>query len=96
MIAVENWQVMQSVLSPLRKSQRKTVTLVIQAIAHRAEAASFQIAAFLSQVTGSRMDSALLRFYRLLHNPRLDDLKITHQLLSLLAQTSQFLLVPLD
>ena len=96
MIAVENWQVMQSVLSPLRKSQRKTVTLVVQAIAHRAEAASFQIAAFLSQVTGSRMDSALLRFYRLLHNPRLDDLKITHQLLSLLAQKSHSLLVALD
>ncbi len=96
MIAAENWQVIQSVLSPLRKSQRKTVTLVVQAIAYRAEAASFQIAAFLSQVTGSRLDSALLRFYRLLHNPRLDDLKITQQLLSLLAQKSHSLLVALD
>jgi len=96
MMAAEHWQVIESVLSPLRKSQRKTVTLVVQAIAHRAEAASFQIAAFLSQVTGSRLDSALLRFYRLLHNPRLDDLKITQQLLCLLAQRSHSLLVALD
>ncbi len=92
----ESWEAIQSVLGPLRKSQRKTVTLVVQAIAHRAQAASFQIAAFLSEVTGSRLDSALVRFYRLLHNPRLDDLKITHQLLSLLGQKSRSLLIALD
>ena len=89
-------QVLQSLLHPLPKSQSKTVLLAIQAIASMAQAASLAIAAFFSQATGSQMDSALTRFYRLLHNPRLDDLQITKQFLSVLAQGRSSLLIALD
>lgn len=96
MISHPNLQVLQSLLGPLPKSQSKTVLLAIQAIASMAQAASLAIAAFFSQATGSQIDSALTRFYRLLHNPRLDDLQITKQFLALLAQGRSFLLIALD
>jgi len=89
-------QVLQSLLCPLPKSQSKTVLLAVQAIASMAQAASLAIAAFFSQASGSQIDSALTRFYRLLHNPRLDDLQITKQFLSLLAQGRSSLWIALD
>ncbi len=96
MIPAERWSVLNGVLSPLRKFQSKTVALTVQAIAQMAQAASIRIAACLSQASGSRIDSALTRFYRLLHNPRLDDLQITRQLLVLFAQNPAPLLIALD
>src|SRR5512147_1652347 len=77
--------VLQSLLRPLPKSQSKTVLLAFQAIA-----------AFFAQASGSQIDSALTRFYRLLHNPRLDDLQITKQFLSVLAQGRSSLWIALD
>ncbi len=96
MIPSGKWKLLESILRPLRKSQRKTVTLVVEAMACRAQAASIPIAAFLSQATGCQLDSALTRFYRLLHNPRLDDLLITKQFLSQLILQPGPLLVALD
>jgi hypothetical protein len=61
-----------------------------------AQAASLAIAAFFSQASGSQIDSALTRFYRLLHNPRLDDLQITKQFFSVLAQGRSSSWIPLD
>lgn len=92
----ENLEVIQQILSPLRKSQRKTLTLVVEAMASMAQAASIPIAAFLSQVTATRIDSALTRFYRLLHNTKLDDLVLTRQILCFLSQCPSPLLVALD
>ena len=92
----DNLEVVEQILKPLRKSQRKTVTLVIQATASIAQAASIPIAAFLSQVTGTRVDSALTRFYRLLHNSKLDDLVLTRQILGFLSQCPCPLLLALD
>ncbi len=86
MIPEKKAQVIGEILSPLRKSQRKVVTLVVEAIAWVDRAASIPIALFISQTTGSQADSALTRFYRLLHNPKLDDLKLTQQMLSFFAQ----------
>jgi hypothetical protein len=91
-----NLKVVEQLLKPLRKSQRKTITLVIQAMASMAQAASIPIAAFLSQVTATRVDSALTRFYRLLHNPKLDDVLLTRQILGFLSQCPSPLLVALD
>jgi hypothetical protein len=96
MIAPEKWNLLESILCPLRKSQSKTVTLVVQAMACLTQAASIPIAAFLSQATGCQLDSALTRFYRLLHNPRLDDLLISKQLVSQLLLTPGPLLMALD
>ena len=96
MIAPGKWNLLESILLPLRKSQSKTVTLVVQAMACLTQAASIPIAAFLSQATGCQMDSALTRFYRLLHNPRLDDLLISKQLVSQLLLPPGPLLLALD
>jgi len=92
----DNLAVVEQILKPLRKSQRKTITLVVEAMASMAQAASIPIASFLSQVTATRLDSALTRFYRLLHNPKLDDLILTRQILWFLSQCPSPLLVALD
>lgn len=47
-----------------------------------AQAASLRIAASIAQATGCQLASALTRFYRLLHNPRLDDLMLSKQMLA--------------
>jgi hypothetical protein len=73
---------LQSVLAPLRLSQAKTTALVVEAIAEMAQAASLRIAASLAQATGCQLASALTRFYRLLHNPRMDDLLLSRQILA--------------
>ena len=73
---------LQSVLAPLRLSQAKTTALVVEAIAEMAQAASLRIAASIAQATGCQLASALTRFYRLLHNPRLDDLILSKQMLA--------------
>jgi hypothetical protein len=96
MIRQENLGVMEEILKPLRKSQRKTIKLVVQGIALKAQAASIAVAAFLTQITGSQLSSALTRFYRLLHNPRLDDGQLARQMLSFFAQLPGPLLIALD
>lgn len=73
---------LQSVLAPLRLSQAKTTALVVEAIAEMAQAASLRIAASIAQTTGCQLASALTRFYRLLHNPRMDDLILSKQMLA--------------
>ena len=95
-MASSKWQLLESILRPLRKSQSKTVTLVVQAMACLTQAASLPIAAFLSEATGSQLDRALTRFYRLLHNPRLDDLLLSKQLVSQLLLSPGPLLIALD
>lgn len=85
-----NLKVIGQMLSPLRRSQSKTITLVIQGIAWMAQAASIPVAAFVSQATGSQIDSALTRFYRL------DDLKVTRQMLSFFAQLPGPFLIAID
>jgi hypothetical protein len=96
MMRPDNLKVIGQILSPLRRSQSKTITLVIQGIAWMAQAASIPVAAFVSQATGSQINSALTRFYRLLHNPKLDDLKVTRQMLSFFAQLPGPFLIAID
>lgn len=86
----------REILRPLRASQRKMIVLVVQGIASTARAASLAIASFVSQATGSQLQSALTRFYRLLHNPRVDDLLITRQMLSFFAELPGPLLIAMD
>jgi hypothetical protein len=96
MMGPDNLKVMGQILSPLRRSQSKTITLVIEGIAWMAQATSIPVAAFVSQVTGSQINSALTRFYRLLHNPRVDDLKVSRQMLCFLAQLPGPFLIAID
>lgn len=96
MIRKENLKVLGEVLQPLRKSQKEIINLVVQGIASMAQATSIAVAAFLAQATGSQLSSALTRFYRLLHNHRLDDLQIARQMLSFFAQLPGPLLIAID
>ena len=61
-----------SLLSPFEKRHRRTLALVIAAIAATGQARSFAIATTLAQWLGTRLDSAINRFYRLLRNDRVD------------------------
>jgi Transposase DDE domain. len=96
MCPFKKYPVLQSLLSPFRVSQQKTLALFIASIAEVAQAASLQIASQLALQVGIQMGSALNRFYRLLRNPRIDDQKLTSQLLRLLANPKQSLLIAID
>jgi len=87
---------LESLLGSLRKSQRTVIALVVGALASLRQAASIPIAMVLAQQTGCLVPSALIRFYRLLHNGRIDDLAISRTMLSQLGQRSSPLLVALD
>jgi hypothetical protein len=87
---------LETLLGSLRKSQRTVVALVVGALATLRQAASLPIALVLAQRTGCLIPSALVRFYRLLHNPRFDDLAVSRAMLYQLAQKTSPLLVSLD
>ena len=84
------------ILSPLRKSQRTVIALVVAALATLGQASSLAIAAGLAQRTGAEVPSALVRFYRLLHNRRVEDALISRQMLRTLAKRTELLLISLD
>lgn len=87
---------LEGLLGSLRKSQRTVIILVVEALASLRQAASISIALVLAQRTGCRVPSALIRFYRLLHNPRIDDLAISRRMLSLLGQRTSPVILALD
>lgn len=96
MIGTKNLKLIGQTLSPLRRSRSNTITLVIKGTGWMAWAASIPVAAFISQATGSQINSALTRFYRILHYSKLDDLKMIRQMLSSFAQLPGFLLIAID
>jgi hypothetical protein len=59
---------LESVLGPLRKSQRTVISLVVEALVSLRQAASIPVAACLARKTACLVPSALTRFYRL-QNP---------------------------
>jgi Transposase DDE domain len=96
MCPFRKYPVLRSLLSPFRLSQQKTLALFIASIAEVAQAASLQLASHLALQLGIRLDSALNRFYRLLRNPRIDDQKLTSQLLRLVVQGKHSVLIAID
>jgi hypothetical protein len=84
------------ILRPLRKSQQTVIGLVVEAMAAIRQAASIPIALALAQKVGCQADCALTRVYRLLHNPRLDDLVISRQMIKALARRGASVLIALD
>jgi hypothetical protein len=66
------YPIVQALLSPFRRSQQKTLALVLAAIAERAQANSVTAAGHSAVELGTQLGSALTRFYRLLRNPRID------------------------
>jgi hypothetical protein len=75
---------------------KKTLCLCVAAIIEAKQAASFKIAALIAVRTGVKPESALVRFYRLLHNHRIEDLKLSRQLLACLSASRDFLVISLD
>lgn len=88
---------LRPLLSPFWKRHQKTMALVIAAIAAAGQARSFAIATVMARWRGTRLDSAVNRFYRLLRNTRVDYTELTAQWARLLAQhTKRHLLVAVD
>jgi hypothetical protein len=83
-------------LSPFWKRHRKTLALVIAAIAVTGQARSFAIATTLARWLGTRLDSAVNRFYRLLRNARVDYTQFVSQWATLLARRQGRLLIAID
>ena len=93
----EKYPVLAELLKPFRASQRLTLGLVIAALAEATSARSMEVATLLSSWLDVRLDSALNRFYRLLRNPRVDDLQLTRQMLRLLSRkVGKTLLLAID
>ncbi len=86
-----------TLLSPFWKRHRKTVGLVISAIASTAQARSFAIATTMKRWIGGRLDSAVNRFYRLLRNARVDYTQFATQWAGMLSRRpDRHLLVAID
>lgn len=81
------------ILAPLLASfeirHQKTLSVVIAAITVAGTARSFGIAAVMARWMTTRVDSAVNRFYRLLRNPRVDNLTLTAHLARCLARGPQ-------
>lgn len=89
------YPMLQTLLSPFRRSQRKTLALVIAALTEVAQAASLAVAGHLAVQLGIQLGRAVTRVYRLLRHPRIDDQLLTAQLLWLRGQGRR-LLIALD
>lgn len=84
-------------VKPFRKSQRKTLCIVLCALVQAGQARTLCIAHAIAVHLKIRLDSAVNRFYRLLRNPRIDETVWLKQWLSCLAsKAGSSLLVPLD
>lgn len=84
-------------LSPFERRHRKTLGLVIAAITVTGQARSFAIATTLMAWLGTRLDSAVNRFYRLLRNRRIDFTRYITQWAQLLVRgPERHLLVAVD
>lgn len=63
---------LKELLSPFWRRHQKTLSVVIAAIAATGQARSFAIGTTMARHLGTRLDSAVNRFYRLLRNARVD------------------------
>jgi hypothetical protein len=94
---IRSYPILTALLSPFRKSQRKTMALCIAAIVAVGQARSFAVAMQMRTWRGGLLQSALNRFYRLLRNRRIWDAQLTVRLLDLLARSpARELLVAVD
>jgi hypothetical protein len=96
MCPLKKYPFLQSLLSSFGLSQQKTLALIIGSIAEVAQANSLQIASHLASELEIQLGSALNRFYRLLRKPRIDDQKLTSQLIRLMADGKQSLLIAIE
>ena len=97
MVPEKRYPFLTQLLSIFWQRHRKTLGLVIAAIAATGQARSFAIATTLAHWLGIRLDSAVNRFYRLLRNSRIDYVQFATQWARLLARGKErALLVAVD
>jgi hypothetical protein len=96
MCPMTRYPMLQSLLSPFRRSQQKTLALVIAALAEVTQAASLAVAGHLAVHLGIHVGSALTRFYRRLRNERIEDQLLTTQLLRVLCPDRDRVLLAID
>lgn len=93
----QRYPVLASLLKPFRCSQQLSMGLALAALIESCAARSMEIATLLAQWLSIRFDSALQRFYRVLHNSRINNDLLTRQLLSILSQKlGKKLLIAID
>lgn len=87
----------QELVAPFRKSQQKTLWVVLCALIQAGQARSVSIAQAMAMQLRIRFDSAVNRFYRLLRNRRMDELLWLRQWMACLGKgPGSSLLVALD
>jgi hypothetical protein len=97
MVPEKRYPFLSQLLSPFWIRHRKTLGLIIAAIAVTGQARSFAIATTLARWLGTRLDSAVNRFYRLLRNARVDYTEFAAQWAKLLVRgKDRCLLVAVD
>src|SRR5512139_2261883 len=89
MVPEKTYPFLADLLSPFWKRHRKTLGLVIAAIAVTGQARSFAIATTLARWLKTRLDSAVNRFYRLLRNARVDYTEFATQWMRLLVRSKE-------
>lgn len=94
---LKQYPILDRLLNPFWLRHRKTLAVVIAAIAAAGQARSFAIATCIARWGKSRLDSGINRFYRLLRNPRIDYLDYASSWAALLAKPRRGqLLVSID
>jgi hypothetical protein len=83
-------------VGPFPRPSKKTLSLVIAALIEAKQVASFKVVSFIVTQVGCKPGSALTRFYRLLHNQRIELLALSRQLLCALARAREPLVIALD
>ena len=93
----KKYPILSSLLRPFCKRHRKTLALVVAAITATGQARSFAVATTMAMWLGTRLDSAINRFYRLLGNRHIDDTELVWTLADLLCpKPSRHLLIAVD
>lgn len=88
---------LEDLLSPFWLRHRKTLAVVISAIAATGQARSFAIATTMARRLRTRLDSAVNRFYRLMRNSRVDYTEFAASWATLLARARKgHLLLAID
>ena len=93
---MQKYPILRTLLSGLRRSQQKTIALMVAALLEAAQANSMIIASYVAQWLGTQVASAWVRFYRMLKNPRIDEQAITTKMLQVFVGVGNRLLIAID
>jgi hypothetical protein len=96
MALINRYPCLWSLFNSFRRSQAKTLVLVVSAFIEAGVIGSLDMAQRLAIHLNVQVESALNRFYRLLRNPRFDTEALTEALLAGLSQKSGDVVIAVD